>query len=168
LSGSVAADHNIADNLKLNYIPSHVSQARATIRGAFPAAPDRGPLPSRDSNDSFSSSSDGFATHPPTPAAASTPRSDSTAASGKHVDLVKGMNGLTVGQPGARVGPGGLYRPGHEGESEASSPARSNVVSPSLGGDGESTGEGARIQRTDEVHHRIGSMMPGQGQGQGQ
>jgi hypothetical protein len=39
--------------------------------------------------------------------------------------------------------------------------SRSNTgPSPGLGGEGESTGGGARIMRTDAPHHRIESMRP--------
>ncbi|KAG7544364.1 hypothetical protein FFLO_03243 [Filobasidium floriforme] len=134
LSGSVAAEHNIADNLKLNYVPSHMSQARSKTKGAFPAAPDRGPLPSSESY--VSTDSDGFATHPPTPQGGVTPGYDSPATPA----MERSMQEMTL--------------------NEANNSKSNTGPSPGLDGEGESTGGGARIMRTDAPHHRIESMRP--------
>ena len=119
-------------------MPSHISQARSKTKGAFPAAPERGPLPESESY--ISTDSDGFATHPPTPYDAGTPGYESPATPA----VERGMQEMTL--------------------NDGSGPARNGVSpvghSPGLGGEGESTGGGARIQRTDAPHHRIESMRP--------
>lgn len=119
-----------------------MSQARSKTKGAFPAAPERGPLPSSESY--VSTDSDGFATHPPTPQDAQTPA------------MERGMQEMSLNEGS------GAVRNGVYTDDEAEEARSTMGPSPGLGGQGEGTGGGARIQRTDAPHHRIESMRPGQ------
>jgi hypothetical protein len=124
-----------------------MSQARSKTKGAFPAAPDRGPLPSSESY--VSTDSDGFATHPPTPQGGVTPGYDSPATPA----MERSMQEMTLNEGSGAVR-NGVYT------SDANESRSNTGPSPGLGGEGESTGGGARIMRTDAPHHRIESMRP--------